>query len=128
LLGWALGDGCLSRTRPRFGAKEHDFKCTVDVAHVSASRWVAVGYLGGDKSFVEASQQASFTEASPRLEGEGSSASVGLPPIAGAQASFSSQGAHNRSGGKKRRSFNRYPPSHVHNANPALSRRYLGVR
>jgi hypothetical protein len=87
-----------------------------------------LGYLGGDKSFVEASQQASFTEASPRLEGEGSSASVGLPPIAGAQASFSSQGAHNRSGGKKRRSFNRYPPSHVHNANPALSRRYLGVR
>jgi hypothetical protein len=86
----------------------------------------AIGYLGGEKSFVEAAQERSFLEAetTPRADSK-TGQSVELPPINGSQGSFASQ---NRSmTGSKRRSFNNNPPSHVHTLQPQLARKYLGV-
>jgi hypothetical protein len=84
----------------------------------------AIGYLGGEKSFVEAAQEKSFMEAETTERSE-TGQSVELPPINGSQGSFASQ---NRSlSGAKRRSFNNTPPSHVHTLQPSLARKYLGV-
>jgi hypothetical protein len=83
-----------------------------------------LGYLGGEHSFVEASQQASFAR-EENLESvrDDVSGGIELPPIAGAR-SFSSGGR----GKPVRRSFSRHPPSHIENNNPGLSRKYLGVK
>ena len=88
----------------------------------------AIGYLGGESSFVEAAQERSFLEAeSPRAESK-TGQSVELPPINGSQGSFGSGSGANRSTtGTRRKSFNRDPPSHVHTLQPNLARKYLGV-
>ena len=89
----------------------------------------AIGYLGGEKSFVEAAQQQSFIESSAAADDD-SKGGVELPPISSAsQGPGNSFSSANRSGtgGRKRRSFNNTPPSHVHTLQPQLARKYLGV-
>eukprot|EP01048_Picozoa_sp_COSAG05_P000665 COSAG05_NODE_19_length_34900_cov_72.237464_15_plen_596_part_00 len=77
-----------------------------------------LGYLGGEKSFVEASQAASFVQPE-----EGDQSAERLPPINGSR-SFSS----NPNVSVKKRSFNRMPPSHINVGNAAAARKIAGVR
>ena len=84
--------------------------------------FASIGYLGGEKSFVEAAQEKSFIEAEATAQSK-SGQSVELPPIHGSQGSFGSRSLS----GAKRRSFNTNPPSHVHTLQPSLAKRYLGV-